>query len=229
MRYYPTFLDLRDARCLIVGIGAVGRRKLNSLLAASPAEVLVLDTFSYDDVADAELKTLLDHPGVTYADRPFEPSDVAGRALVFACTGSRELNAAIAQACTAHGVPCNVIDAPEEGSFIVPAHFEAGDLLVALSTGGASPALAKRLRRELQAFLGSRFSALTTLMRRLRPLVLALGHETGHNTNLFRSIVDSELIDALQAQDRKQAESVLQALLPHELHQHIGALLHDIA
>lgn len=228
MRYYPTFLDMRGKRCLIVGIGDVGRRKLASLLAADPEEVLVLDTFHRDGITDQELKDLLSHPAVTYQDRPFTASDVQGRALVFACTGSRTVNESVALACRNHSVLCNVIDAPEEGDFIVPAHFESGELIVALSTGGNSPALARRIRMELQEFVGNRFSGIVVLMGRLRPLVLARGEETGQNTKLFRTIAGSGLMDALQSKDRTGAETILTELLPQELHPHIGELLHEL-
>ncbi|UZP68349.1 bifunctional precorrin-2 dehydrogenase/sirohydrochlorin ferrochelatase [Desulfovibrio mangrovi] len=228
MRYYPTFLDMRGKRCLIVGIGDVGRRKLTSLLAANPEEVLVLDTFLFVEIADPELKELLSHPAVTYQHRPFVSSDVQGRALVFACTGSRTVNETVARACDKRTVLCNVIDAPDEGDFIVPAHFDAGELIVAISTGGNSPALARRIRMELQEFVGNRFSRLVTLMGRLRPLVLARGAETGHNTKLFRNIVGSDLMDALQDRDRGRSETILTELLPQELHPHIGELLHEL-
>lgn len=228
MRYYPTFLDLHDKRCLIVGIGEVGQRKLSSLLAASPAEVLVLDTFLFKDLEDAALKKLLSHPAIRYQHRPFAASDVQGRTLVFACTGNRKVNEAVALACDTYGILCNVIDAPDEGGFIVPAHFESGELLVALSTGGNSPALAKRIRMELQEVVGDRFSGITCLMGRLRPLVLALQAETVHNTTLFRAIVNSTLTDALQTRDRDKAEAILTELLPHELHPNIGELLHEL-
>lgn len=228
MRYYPTFLDLHDKRCLIVGMGEVGRRKLASLLEAQPGEVLVLDTFVLADQKDAALKELLYHPAVSYQHRPFTDSDVTGRTLVYACTGSRVVNDTVAAACNRHGVLCNVIDAPEDGGFIVPAHFAVDDLLIALSTGGASPALAKRLRMELQEFVGTRFTGIIRLMARLRPMALALGRETGHNTALFRAIVASGLMDALQAGNKEQAEALLTQLLPNELHHKIGELLHEL-
>jgi len=229
MRYYPTFLDLHGRRCLVVGAGEVGRRKLASLLAAAPAEVLVLDLFPLSEIADPELNLLMEHPAVVYEQRSFTASDVQGCALVFACTGNRAVNSAVAKACADNNVLCNVIDAPEEGNFVVPAHFANGDLLVALGTGGNSPALARRIRMELQTCLGDRFAGILTLMGRLRPMVLALGKETRHNSTLFRNLAESGLTQALQEKNRAEAERILKELLPAELHTNIGALLHELA
>lgn len=227
MRYYPLLLDLRGRTCLVVGAGSVGRRKLASLLACGPARVLVLDA-NPAAPDDPESATLLAHPAVSFEARPFTPVDAEGCALVFAATGNRAVNAAVADACRRGNVPCNVADAPDEGAFIVPAHFASGDLTVALSTGGHSPALARRIRRELQQWFGARYNAVTLLLGRLRPLVLALGRETGQNATLFRAVAESPLIDALAAHDRAEAERILSELLPAELHPHIVELLHEL-
>ena len=93
----------------------------------------------------------------------------------------------------------------------------------------ASPALARKIREDLEAWLGERYTGISELLMRLRPLVLALHHETRQNTTLFRSIVDSPLSEALQRRDRQTCESLLRELLPIELHPYIMELLHDLA
>lgn len=228
MRYYPLLLDLHGRACLVVGAGGVGRRKLASLLDCGPASVLVLDA-NPAAPDDPELAPLLAHHAVRFEARPFAPADVDGCALAFAATGNRAVNAAVADACRQRNVPCNVADAPDTGAFIVPAHFACGELTVALSTGGHSPALARRIRMDLQQWFGARYDGITLLLGRLRPLVLALGHETGQNTALFRALVESPLIDALAARDRAGAERILTELLPAELHPRIVELLHELA
>ncbi len=225
MRPYPLFMRLDGCRCLVVGAGGVGRRKLAALIPCGAAEILVLDT----SPPDAELAALLACPGVRFEQRTFSADDLAGRSLVFAATGVPAVNADIARLCRDGGVLCNVIDDPAAGSFIVPAHFACGDITVALSTGGQSPALARRIRMDLEAWFGNRYDGLVVLMGRLRPLVLALGDETGQNAALFRTIVGSPLVDALAAKDRQRCEDLLHTLLPVELHPHIVELLHDIA
>ncbi len=228
MRYYPTFLNLRGRRCLIVGAGDVGCRKLASLLQAEPDQIVVLDTFARQDVRNPELARLLDSPAVHYEQRGFADADVQDKALVFACTGNRTVNAQVSRACDTHGVLCNVADSPDESGFIVPAHFETDGLVIALGTGGGSPALARRIRMDLQDYVGQRYSGLLAVMSRLRPLVLALGRDTGQNTLLFRTIVSSGLMDALCARDSAAARDILEDLLPVELHPNIGELLHEL-
>ncbi|MFW5735065.1 MAG: precorrin-2 dehydrogenase/sirohydrochlorin ferrochelatase family protein [Oceanidesulfovibrio sp.] len=226
MRYYPAFLDLSHARCLVVGFGGVGRRKLATLLEASPASVLVLDPADPAAIS-ADARRLLDAPKVVYASRSFGIEDLDGVTLCVAATPLREENARIAAACRERGVLCNVADDPEAGSFIVPSHVELDGVTVALSTGGQSPALAKRMRRELAHHLAG-YGVLSVLMGRIRPRVLELGMDTPDNTAIFRGLVESDLKDALAAGEREKALDTLRAHLPESLHPALEDLLHDL-
>lgn len=225
MRYYPLLLDLCQTRVLIAGAGEVGCRKAADILACSPAELLWLDPA----IAVTELPDGLQaHPALVYEQREAAARDIAGRGLVFAATSSRQANQALAQACAAQGTPCNVIDAPQEGNFIVPSHFTDGSFMLALSTGGASPAMAKLMRRELQEWYSGRYRALMALMGRLRPLVLGLDKPTGENTALFRAVATSTLGEVLGREDTDEARRLLERLLPPELHGKIEDLLHGL-
>ena len=139
MQLYPIFMDLSASRCLIVGAGGVGVRKLESLLRARPLEILVVDP----SPAPVCLQ-LATHPRVVLAKRMFMPDDCNDRTLVFAATGSREVNAAVAACCAKRGILCNIADNKEESSFIVPACIEHKNLSLAISTHGGSPALSRR-------------------------------------------------------------------------------------
>ena len=225
MHYYPVFLELSGQSCLVVGAGAVGCRKIASLLECPIERLHVIDLAE----PDTNLQVWLEDKRVSFMKRPFTPSDVEGCALVFAATSSRQTNDAVARACAERGILCNCTDAPKDSSFIVPALVEQGNIAIALSTGGASPALARKIREDLEAWLGERYTGISELLMRLRPLVLALHHETRQNTTLFRSIVDSPLSEALQRRDRQTCESLLRELLPIELHPYIMELLHDLA
>lgn len=225
MHYYPVFLELSGQICLVVGAGGVGCRKIATLLECPIRQIRVIDLAE----PDANLQALLKDKRVSYMQRPFTPLDVDGCTLVFAATSNRETNDAVAKACSERGILCNCADAPKDSSFIVPALVEQGNISIALSTGGGSPALARRLRKDLEAWLGDRYTGISELLMRLRPLVLALHHETRQNTTLFRSLVDSPLSEALQRRDRRSCESLLEELLPIELHPHIMELLHDLA
>lgn len=221
MRYYPAMLDLRGRRCLLVGAGEVGRRKLAVLLDCEPAEVLALDPCPDED-ALAEWRG---HPAFALARRGFAESDLDGRFLVIAASSDKDLNARIAGLCAERGILCNTISDPEAGSFVVPAHIAMGELIVALSTAGQSPALARALRRDLREYLASRYDALLRLMGRLRPLALELNEPQAENARLFRSLVESPLAGALAARDGDEARRLLAALLPAALHGHMEELL----
>ncbi|MCL2124295.1 MAG: bifunctional precorrin-2 dehydrogenase/sirohydrochlorin ferrochelatase [Desulfovibrionaceae bacterium] len=210
-RYYPLFLDLSRARCLVVGAGAVGRRKIAALLEAGVRELLVLDP------EPAESALLPDHPALLFEARCFRPEDLAGCALVFAASCSRETNAAVAAACAEQGNFCNCVDAPLEGSCIVPATARAGDMMLALSTGGASPAYARHLREELEGWLHDK-APLAALLGRIRPRLLALEKDTMQNTALLRALVQSGIGAALAAGDLARCTQLLAAALPEELH-----------
>lgn len=223
MPYYPLFLDLHQTSCLIVGAGGVGLRKLATLLQAQPQRVTVLDNAP----PGPDCLPWLGDVRVIFVQQAFSPAYLQGHQLVFAATGDRAVNAAVAAACRERGLWCNCADAPAEGSFIVPATASHGNLSAALSTGGASPALARKLRQELEEWLKPR-SALASLMGRVRPFVLTLGLNTAQNTRIFRAMAMSDLQQALADKDRQDCETQLQALLPAALHPHIVEFLYDL-
>jgi len=227
MRYYPIYVNLHGKRCLVVGAGQVGRRKIATLAACGAAEILVIDRTP----PDATCSELVSHPAVAFACRPYAPSDLDGRFLVIASTDDEALNWAISRECADRGILCNIVDQPEKCSFIVPALYTQGDLTVAISTGGGSPALARKIRQGLSEFLGTEYGTLLLLMSRLRPLVLGLGLGTETNSKIFRDLVNSTLIETLECGDAAAAETILRGILPASLHGEAaelvsGALLH---
>ena len=220
MPYYPLFLDLSRRDILVVGAGEVGRRKIASLLEAGPRSLCVVDP--------APLPDLPRHPCLRHVQSGFEPGQVSGKFLVFAATRLPEVNAMVAAVCEASGILCNIADAPEKSDFFVPALARSGDIALAISTGGASPALARRIRADLESWLGNRYTALVIFLGRLRPFVLALGLPGAQNAALFRALVNSSLAEQLRAGDHRAAGDLLEQLLPPALRHHIGELLHDL-
>ena len=221
---YPLFLDLHDACCLVAGLGDVGCRKLRGLLEAGAGRVLTFDIAEPSDEAVA----LLASPQVRHACRACTAEDVQGCRLVFAATGDREENARIVALCRAHDVLCNCVDAPEAGNFLVPALARQGELMLALSTGGASPALARRWRHELEDWLVPRVR-MARLMGRIRPCVIALSTDSRQNGKLFRSLAESPLQHWLQNGDMQACRDFLAQSLPPDLHARIPEFLHDLA
>lgn len=224
MRLYPVFLSLRSCRVLVVGAGRVGMRKITSLCEAEAGDVLVLDPGLTPDGL-ARLNAI---PAVSAYARRAEERDISGRQLVFATTDDAVENKRIAALCRAEHIWCNVADDPQAGSFHVPAKAVTGELTLAVSTGGVSPALAKRIRTEGATWLRETYGPLATVMGRLRPLVLAQDQDTEENSVLFRNVVQSRLGVLLRQGNRAEAAGLLRALLPVALQGHVEELLHGL-
>lgn len=139
--YYPVLLDLSSRTALVVGGGEVALRKAEGLLAAG-ARVRV--------VAPQVCGELRSAAGVECLERPYEADVLEGLALAIAATDSPQVNSQVAADCRARGVLCNVVDVPEQCDFIVPSVLRRGPLLIAVSTGGASPSAAGRIRRQIE-------------------------------------------------------------------------------
>ena len=135
-----------------------------------------------------DMAALVGRHGLAYEQRAFREEDLKDKWLVVAATGNQDLNWRIANLCKDRNVPCNVVDHPEAGSFIVPATLAQGDLTLAVSTSGASPALARKIRRDLEELFGSQYAAFLVVMARLRPLLIELGLPNGSNAELFRAV-----------------------------------------
>ena len=141
---YPIFLDLSGRRCVVVGGGEVANRKARKLLQARSRVVVI----------SPEIGAELESVAVEVHRRPYREGDLEGAYLAFAATNAREVNAAVAREAKERGVPVNVADSPSEGDFALPSTLRRGRLQVAISTGGASPTLARRIRGELEEAFG---------------------------------------------------------------------------
>lgn len=166
---YPVVLDLRDVNVLVVGAGPVAARKVAGLGAAG-ARVTVVATV----VSDA-----LDRSGTAVVhERPFEPRDLDGMRLVITATGDAATDADIAAAADGRGIWVNAADQPADCSFILPAIARRGRLSIAVSTDGASPALARRLRDQAGQLLSDEVLALAAELAERRREVRAAGGST---------------------------------------------------
>jgi precorrin-2 dehydrogenase/sirohydrochlorin ferrochelatase len=158
-RYYPLFADLEGRRCLVVGAGSVGLEKVRGLADCS-AEVTVVAP-----EADPEIEVM----PVRWLARPYETPDLEDQVLVCAATADTEVNRRVFADAEARGILCNVADVPELCSFILPAIHREGPIAVAVSTSGASPALAQRIRDEVAARYGPDHAELARQLEALRP------------------------------------------------------------
>lgn len=152
------FLDLSGRRCVVIGGGKVAGRKARKLLQAR-AEVVVISP---------ETEPEIESVAVEVHRRPYREGDLEGAYLAFAATDVREVNAAVAREAKERGIPVNVADKPAEGDFAVPSTLRRGRLQVAVSTGGASPALARKIRLKLEESFGPEWAGIVEEFERAR-------------------------------------------------------------
>jgi len=203
VQYYPVYLDLRGRPCLVVGGGEIAARKVEGLLAAGARVTVVSPTLGPALTGLAETHEILHHA------RPYRPGDLAGVALAFAATDDPELHAAIAGEAAAAGVPLNVVDRPAFCTFIAPAILARGTVTLAISTGGASPALAAHLRRELEGVVGPEYALAAEILGKLRPLVTAAHAEQAGRARVFAALAGAPLLAALRAGDTGAIDALL--------------------
>lgn len=188
MRYYPVQLDIRRRRCLVVGGGGVGTRKVETLLSCGArVEVVSLE-------ATDTLRRLAERGLITLRERAYAASDLRGVLLVIGATDDEELNRRISADAAAAHILCNIADRPEKCNFILPAVVQRGDLVLTVSTSGKSPALAKKLRQELERQFGEEYALLLQLMGAIRRRLLAEAHAPEAHKPIFEKIVNSDIL-----------------------------------
>lgn len=189
---YPIFLDLTGRNVLVVGGGAVAARKVSGLLRAG-ARVSVVAP----EVCEALEEKEREGP-VRILRRPYRASDLEGRWLVVAATDEPELNRAVSEDAAGARLFCNVVDQPALCSFQVPAIVRRGLLQIAVSTGGASPALARRIRLALEEVYGPAYGQLLDALLDLREhFQRKYPQDQQQRRRLLESFIDSSAPDLL--------------------------------
>lgn len=214
MKLYPMMMNIEGRRVVVVGGGTVALRKVRSLLQCGAAVTVISPDI------EPELRLLAEEGSIQWLDQPFDEitlERIDQPVLVFGTTDRREVNEQIFRAAVRRGIPCNIADDPEFCTFTVPAVVSRGDLTIAVSTGGASPALARRIRERLELEFGSEYGVMTKLLASVRHEVLAVGNDSDDNKRLFFELVDSELLPALKAKDREKVKRVLHSIVSSEI------------
>jgi len=167
MDYLPIFLDIRERPCLVVGGGAVAARKTAQLLRAGARVTVQAPALSAGFGAD------LDASRMVHRAAGFSSADVTDHALVIAATDDPDVNRAVAAAAKARRIPVNVVDQPKLCSFIMPSIIDRAPVIVAVSSGGASPVLARLLRARLETLIPAGYGRLAALAAEFRDRIRA--------------------------------------------------------
>lgn len=211
MRYYPVCLDIRNRPCLVVGGGQVGTRKVKTLLQCNARVTVVSPRVT------AELAALAEQGAIQWHPRAYQGMDQAGAFLVIGATDQEALNRRIHQDAERDGRLCNIADQPHLCNFVLPSVVEQGDLTIAISTAGKSPAFAKYLRRHMQRQFGPEYGLFLDLMGALRRRLLAREHAPEAHRPIFDRLIAKGLLEMIRQNDRDNINALLAEVVGPEV------------
>lgn len=204
MDFLPIFMNVKGENCLVIGGGKIASRKVFMLLRAG-ASVSVVSPELCQDL------TIRKNEGeITHIDRVFEDADLNGKKIIIAATNNEKVNSHVSQLAKAKGIPVNVVDAPDLCSFIVPSIIDRNPVQIAISTGGASPVLARLLRSRLETFIPAAYGRLATLVESYREKVKAKFSNTDEIRTFWEGILEGPVADNLIAGKDKLARELLE-------------------
>ena len=203
--YYPAFVDVRDRRCVVIGGGDIGEEKVHKLLECG-AKVMVISPKVNDGV-----RRLVNDDGVGWVQREYQPGDLKGAFIAIAATNDNRVNRQIATEAEERNVLLNVVDVTHLCTFIAPSVARRGDVTIAVSTGGASPALARKFREELSRTRLLEFADLTPLLAEARADLKRKG-VTVHPDH-WQACINEELLVMVQAGRTEEARKTLMSNL----------------
>jgi precorrin-2 dehydrogenase/sirohydrochlorin ferrochelatase len=203
MKYYPIFLRVEGRACVVVGGGLVAERKVASLRQAG-ARLTVVSPHLTPGLTEQVERGEIEHRA-----RRYQTGDLKGAFLVYAATNDEDVHAAVAREAEELGVPLNVVDRPQRCSFIVPSVMARGDLMVAVSTSGGSPALARRVRQDIERALGPEYERALGVLACLRRHLEGRGLSVDERRRIFSGLVQSELLECLSQPDSEAVDRLL--------------------
>ena len=205
--YYPLFADLNGRHCVVVGGGAVAQRKVTTLLRYGADITLISPT------ATPRLRAYASAGKIRFTARTFRPSDLHGAWLVYASTDDQRINELVYRTATRRRIFTNVVDQKPLCSFIAPSIFRRGPLSIAVSTGGASPSIAKHVRRELERTIGAEYVPMLQLLRSLRGVAKQRLPHYHDRKRYFEQVVNGRVFALTRAGRHDQAKQAAFTLL----------------
>lgn len=207
MEYLPLFVDLNDRACLVVGGGEIAARKASLLLKANAKVTIVAPALS------PSTQSLVDSEQVTWLDTIFADTHLDEQSLVIAATDKNDVNKKVYQQAKANNVLVNVADCPELCDFILPSILDRSPLVVAISSGGHSPILARQLRARLETLIPPSYGRLANLVGGYRDAVKAKFSKLDMRRRFWETILQGQVADHVLAGRDELGEQTLQAIL----------------
>ncbi len=208
---YPVNLNIVKKLCVVIGGGSVALRKVKGLLVAG-AKVRVVSPEIHK-----ELFFLWSNGKIEWIERPYVHGDLMEAALVFAATDNTNVQSEIMVEADKSGVLINSVDNPQRSDFHLPAKFRRGQMLVTVSTSGGSPALASKLRKQLETIVGEEYEAVVYLLSLVRQEVVALDGDTASHSQLFHRLLDLPLVQLIKEKNWFDLQMLLLDELPEEI------------
>ncbi len=208
---YPVNLNIENKLCVVIGGGSVALRKVKGLLVAG-AKVRVVSPEIHK-----ELFLLSSNGKIEWIERPYVHGDLMEAALVFAATDNRDVQSEVMVEADKSGVLINSVDNPQRSDFHLPARFRRGQMLVTVSTSGGSPALASKVRKQLETIVGEEYEAVVYLLSLVRKEVVALDGDTASHSQLFHRLLDLPLVQLIKEKNWFDLQMLLLDELPAEI------------
>lgn len=206
MKYYPIFMDIKNKNCLVVGGGNVGRRKAATLEKCQANVTVVSRIFSHENDS-------IETTSIVFKKKEYEKEDIKGMFFVFAATADAELNQEIKNDAADMDVLCNIADSPDKSDFILPSIVERGDLSIAVSTSGSSPAMAKKIKKDLEHCFGFEYAHFLTLMANIRKKLLMSEHDPDGHKQIFHALINKGVLKLIKKRDEKKINLILYDVL----------------
>ncbi len=207
MDFLPIFANVKNKLCLVVGGGSVGTRKAGVLLEAGAKVRVVAPQIGDELKANANVESIFERFDATYLE---------GVNLIIAATNDREVNKQVSELAQARNIPVNVVDDPELCSFIMPAIMDRSPLMVAFSSGGASPVLTRMMRGKLETVIPQNYSRLAVFAERFRELVKTKVTNPAKRRIFWENALDGVVAEKVLTGDESSAEAMLQQMLANE-------------
>lgn len=210
MKYLPIFYDLSVRPCLVVGAGDIAARKVRQLRKAEATVIVIAP-----DICD-ELKVLVDKNEIQYIAKRFSKELLDDKMLVIAATNDQEVNKQVSELALAKNIPVNVVDNPDLCSFIMPSIIDRDPVQIAISTGGASPVLARLLRARLETLIPASYGRLAQLMGKFREHVRQRYPKMQERRRFWENILQGPVAEMIYAGQDKPALAALEKTLLEE-------------
>lgn len=199
MKYYPINLSLENKKCVVLGAGPVALRKVKRLLECQGRVSVIAEKII------PQLKELFKKRKIIFINKQASLNDLKGAFLVVAATDDRKLNAAVSAYCLKKNILVNVVDAPKDCNFILPSVLRRGNLAISVSTDGLSPALAKKIRRDIQKKFGFEYAKLLRLLQEIRPQALKKIKDPRNRSLFFQKVFRPQILNLFKKNKLAQA------------------------